>query len=69
MTRVSSPDDCIQPPGVVSSSDMRRRISFIALFLALCVLAAAGWIVEAIRWTVTLGGGSAREHPVARPAR
>ena len=48
---------------------MRRRISFIALFLALCVLAAAGWIVEAIRWTVTLGGGSAREHPVARPAR
>ena len=49
---------------------MRRRISFIALFLALCVIAAAGWIVDAIRWTATLGG-SARAHrqPIPRTAR
>ena len=47
---------------------MRRRISFITLFFALCLIAVAGWVIEALRWTVTLGG-SARQQPVPRTAR
>lgn len=47
---------------------MKRRLSLFALFLALCVLAAGGWVVDALRWTITLGGSSSRDRLVARPA-
>lgn len=48
---------------------MKRRLSFLALFLALCALAVGGWVVGALRWAVTLGGSSSRDELVARPAR
>lgn len=47
---------------------MKRRLSFLALFLALCVLALARWIVDGLRWARTLGGPRSRDPLVARAA-
>lgn len=46
-----------------------RRLSLVALFLALFVLAVGGWVVEALRWPFTLGSPRSGDRLVTRPAR